>query len=156
MQKQMGSVFVWGGKNTSSSSISIIFSVTADSAGSFTISPIEALVSGNKFKANPVTLKVGKGGGSAAQPAPTPHPAASGSAPPPPDEAEEAEEAFSGARSRFDIGLVIAAGMTIGTLFTLFVTPVVYTFIARDHRAHEAKRAAREGGSPEPAPTPAG
>ncbi len=61
----------------------------------------------------------------------------------------------AGARSRFDIGLVIAAGMTIGTIFTLFVTPVVYTFIARDHRAHEAKRIAREGGSPEPTPTPA-
>ena len=63
----------------------------------------------------------------------------------------------AGARSRFDIGLVIASGMSIGTLFTLFVTPVVYTFIARDHRAHEAKRTAREGGSPEPTPaaTPA-
>ena len=32
----------------------------------------------------------------------------------------------AGAASRFDIGLVIAAGMTIGTLFTLFVTPVIY------------------------------
>ena len=41
----------------------------------------------------------------------------------------------AGARSRFDIGLVIAAGMSIGTLFTLFVTPAVYTYIARDHRA---------------------
>jgi multidrug efflux pump len=40
----------------------------------------------------------------------------------------------AGARSRFDIGLVILAGMAIGTLFTLFVTPAVYTFIARDHR----------------------
>jgi hydrophobe/amphiphile efflux-1 (HAE1) family protein len=39
----------------------------------------------------------------------------------------------AGAASRFDIGLVIAAGMTIGTLFTLFVTPAVYTYLARDH-----------------------
>ena len=39
----------------------------------------------------------------------------------------------AGARSRFDIGLVIAAGMSIGTIFTLFVTPVVYTFVAKDH-----------------------
>ena len=39
----------------------------------------------------------------------------------------------AGARSRFDIGLVIAAGMTVGTMFTLFVTPAVYTLIARDH-----------------------
>jgi hydrophobe/amphiphile efflux-1 (HAE1) family protein len=50
----------------------------------------------------------------------------------------------AGARSRFDIGLVIAAGMTIGTMFTLFVTPAVYTFIARDHRAADALLAARE------------
>jgi hydrophobe/amphiphile efflux-1 (HAE1) family protein len=41
----------------------------------------------------------------------------------------------AGASSRFAIGLVIAAGMTIGTMFTLFVTPVVYTFVARDHAA---------------------
>ena len=26
--------------------------------------------------------------------------------------------------------------MTIGTLFTLFVTPAVYTYVAREHRAH--------------------
>ena len=38
-----------------------------------------------------------------------------------------------GRRSRFDIGLVIAAGMSIGTMFTLFVTPAIYTFMARDH-----------------------
>jgi multidrug efflux pump len=45
----------------------------------------------------------------------------------------------AGAASRFSIGLVIAAGMTIGTLFTLFVTPVVYTYVARDHAAHRAR-----------------
>ena len=28
--------------------------------------------------------------------------------------------------------------MTIGTLFTLFVTPAVYTYVAREHRAHGA------------------
>ena len=39
----------------------------------------------------------------------------------------------AGAKSRFSIGIVIAAGMTIGTLFTLFVTPAVYTLIAREH-----------------------
>ena len=26
--------------------------------------------------------------------------------------------------------------MTVGTLFTLFVTPAVYTYVAREHRAH--------------------
>ncbi len=39
----------------------------------------------------------------------------------------------AGAASRFAIGVVIAAGMTIGTMFTLFVTPAVYTYLARDH-----------------------
>jgi hydrophobe/amphiphile efflux-1 (HAE1) family protein len=49
----------------------------------------------------------------------------------------------AGAASRFDIGLVIAAGMTIGTLFTLFVTPAVYTYLARDHqKVKERERAA--------------
>jgi multidrug efflux pump len=44
----------------------------------------------------------------------------------------------AGARSRFDLGIVIAAGMTIGTMFTLFVTPAIYTLIARDHSAARA------------------
>ena len=48
----------------------------------------------------------------------------------------------AGARSRFAIGIVIAFGMAIGTMFTLFVTPAVYTLIARDHsrgRTRETK-----------------
>jgi multidrug efflux pump len=49
----------------------------------------------------------------------------------------------AGAASRFDIGLVIAAGMTIGTLFTLFVTPAVYTYLARDHQKAK-EQASRE------------
>ncbi|MDX5359866.1 MAG: MexW/MexI family multidrug efflux RND transporter permease subunit [Alphaproteobacteria bacterium] len=53
----------------------------------------------------------------------------------------------AGARSRFDIGIVIAAGMTIGTLFTLFVTPAVYTLIARDHARARTRAAAAEGGA---------
>lgn len=36
----------------------------------------------------------------------------------------------AGAASRFDIGLVIASGMTIGTLFTLFIVPTMYTLFA--------------------------
>jgi len=51
----------------------------------------------------------------------------------------------AGARSRFDIGLVIAAGMTIGTMFTLFVTPAVYTFVARDHGKAPARAASGAG-----------
>ncbi len=37
-----------------------------------------------------------------------------------------------GAKSRFDIGLVISTGLGIGTLFTLFVVPSVYLLLARD------------------------
>jgi hypothetical protein len=50
----------------------------------------------------------------------------------------------AGAASRFDIGLVIAAGMVVGTLFTLFVTPAVYTYLARDHQAAKEKERAAE------------
>lgn len=38
----------------------------------------------------------------------------------------------AGAASRFAIGVVIASGLTIGTMFTLFVTPAMYTLIARE------------------------
>ncbi len=48
----------------------------------------------------------------------------------------------AGASSRFNIGLTIFSGMAIGTLFTLFVTPMVYTFLARDHAAAMAKEKA--------------
>ena len=50
--------------------------------------------------------------------------------------------ARSGARSRFAIGITIFAGMAIGTLFTLFVTPAVYTFLARDHAGQMAREKA--------------
>ena len=42
----------------------------------------------------------------------------------------------AGAASRFSIGLVVVAGMSIGTLFTLFVLPAVYVWMATDHQAH--------------------
>ncbi|MGE6994503.1 multidrug efflux RND transporter permease subunit [Pseudomonas sp. NPDC047961] len=44
----------------------------------------------------------------------------------------------AGAVSRFDIGMVIATGMTVGTLFTLFVLPAVYTMLASPERAGNA------------------
>ncbi|MEH6543555.1 MAG: efflux RND transporter permease subunit [Porticoccaceae bacterium] len=40
-----------------------------------------------------------------------------------------------GAVSRFDIGVVIASGLGIGTLFTLFVVPAFYLILGKDHRA---------------------
>ncbi len=42
--------------------------------------------------------------------------------------------AGAGAQSRFSIGLVITVGMSVGTLFTLFVVPTVYTFLAGNHQ----------------------
>ncbi|MBA2650919.1 MAG: efflux RND transporter permease subunit [Tatlockia sp.] len=39
----------------------------------------------------------------------------------------------AGAQSRFSIGLVIATGISIGTLFTLFVVPAIYMLLAADH-----------------------
>ncbi|HEV2614370.1 MAG TPA: efflux RND transporter permease subunit [Gammaproteobacteria bacterium] len=43
----------------------------------------------------------------------------------------------AGAVSRYDIGLVIATGISIGTLFTLFVVPAMYMLLAQDHSAHK-------------------
>ena len=37
----------------------------------------------------------------------------------------------AGAVSRYDIGLVIASGMSIGTLFTIFVVPAMYMVVAK-------------------------
>ncbi|MBI2382851.1 MAG: efflux RND transporter permease subunit [Gammaproteobacteria bacterium] len=39
-----------------------------------------------------------------------------------------------GAAARFSMGMVIAAGMTIGTLFTLYVVPAMYLYIGRDEQ----------------------
>ncbi len=41
----------------------------------------------------------------------------------------------AGAASRFSIGLVIATGISIGTLFTLFVVPAMYILLAEDKAA---------------------
>ena len=61
----------------------------------------------------------------------------------------------AGAASRFSIGLVISTGMSIGTLFTLFVVPTFYTLVAHDRRkkpATETAPAAHHGHAPpEPA-----
>lgn len=50
----------------------------------------------------------------------------------------------AGAASRFHIGAVIVGGMTIGTLFTLFILPIVYTLLAADHRKQSDENAEDE------------
>ncbi len=46
----------------------------------------------------------------------------------------------AGAAGRFNMGLVIMTGVAIGTLFTLFVVPAMYMFLAAEH----AKKASEE------------
>jgi multidrug efflux pump len=57
--------------------------------------------------------------------------------------------AGAGAVSRFQMGVVIASGLAIGTLFTLFVVPAVYLVLAGDHHA-----AAGAGAAPASEPQP--
>jgi multidrug efflux pump len=54
----------------------------------------------------------------------------------------------AGAAGRFNMGLVIMTGIAIGTLFTLFVVPAMYMFLAAEHTA---KQATGDGAGKEPA-----
>ena len=40
----------------------------------------------------------------------------------------------AGAVMRFSMGIVVVAGLAIGTLFTLFVLPVIYTYLGSNHK----------------------
>jgi multidrug efflux pump len=57
----------------------------------------------------------------------------------------------AGAIARNSIGIVLVGGMTIGTLFTLFIVPSVYVLIAKDHRG---QRRLTETAGVEPTPVP--
>ncbi len=54
----------------------------------------------------------------------------------------------AGAVSRFQMGVVIASGLSIGTLFTLFVVPAVYLVFAADHHANAAPAGETIGADP--------
>ena len=54
----------------------------------------------------------------------------------------------AGAVSRFNIGLVIATGISIGTFFTLFVVPAMYMFLADVLKPKEKATTSTE--SPQP------
>jgi len=45
-----------------------------------------------------------------------------------------------GSAARNSIGTVLVAGMTVGTIFTLFVVPVFYSLIATEHAPGTAER----------------
>lgn len=51
----------------------------------------------------------------------------------------------AGAAARNSIGIVLVFGMTIGTIFTLFVLPSVYILLAKDHQHDREQQAALEG-----------
>src|SRR5205814_8475266 len=50
----------------------------------------------------------------------------------------------AGAAARNSIGLVLVGGMTIGTIFTLFVLPALYVLLAKDHSRDRVAAAAPE------------
>jgi len=56
----------------------------------------------------------------------------------------------AGAAGRFAMGLVISAGLSIGTLFTLFVVPAFYMLLAADHHAEQAPMRAPPAAEGEP------
>ena len=56
----------------------------------------------------------------------------------------------AGAAGRFNMGLVIMTGIAIGTLFTLFVVPAMYLFLAAEH-AKEGSGKGTQGAMPDKA-----
>ena len=56
----------------------------------------------------------------------------------------------AGAAARNSIGLVLVGGMTIGTIFTLFIVPSLYMLIAKEHHEKSLMDVGWEGeGAPE-------
>jgi multidrug efflux pump len=49
-----------------------------------------------------------------------------------------------GAAARNSIGMVLVTGMTVGTVFTLFVVPVFYSLIAAQHQPLEPRATSDE------------
>ena len=65
--------------------------------------------------------------------------------------------AGAGAAGRHAMGLVIFTGMSVGTLFTLFVVPAVYMLLGADHHVRNATgTAGAPAAQSEPAPQPQG
>jgi multidrug efflux pump len=49
----------------------------------------------------------------------------------------------AGAESRVPMGIAVVGGMAVGSIFTLFVVPSVYTFVAADEMGPAQREAAR-------------
>jgi multidrug efflux pump len=63
--------------------------------------------------------------------------------------------AGAGAAGRHSIGLVIFTGISIGTLFTLFVVPAMYLLLGEDHHAERERDAEFDDGVGTLPPQPA-
>jgi multidrug efflux pump len=61
----------------------------------------------------------------------------------------------AGAKARFSMGLVIAAGMAVGTIFTLFVVPMFYTLVSAGTRPSLTPTQPPSHGAAEPLSAPA-
>jgi multidrug efflux pump len=59
-----------------------------------------------------------------------------------------------GAVARNSIGVVLVGGMSIGTLFTLFIVPSVYVLLAKDHSKERPSLVPRAVASRAPAKRP--
>ena len=59
-----------------------------------------------------------------------------------------------GAVARNSIGVVLVGGMSIGTLFTLFIVPSVYVLLAKDHSKERASQPPRRVSARVPAKPP--
>jgi hypothetical protein len=46
---------------------------------------------------------------------------------------DRSKHEIAGAEGRFNMGLAIMTGISIGTVFTLFVVPAMYMSLATDH-----------------------
>jgi multidrug efflux pump len=57
----------------------------------------------------------------------------------------------AGAEARHQIGWVVVGGLSFGTIFTLFVVPVVYLLLAGRHESAASEAATAPGGEPESA-----
>jgi multidrug efflux pump len=55
----------------------------------------------------------------------------------------------AGAAGRRSMGIVLFTGLSIGTLFTLFIVPAVYVLVGADH-GHDRERGAATGASASP------
>ncbi|HYG25210.1 MAG TPA: efflux RND transporter permease subunit [Verrucomicrobiae bacterium] len=60
----------------------------------------------------------------------------------------------AGAAARNSIGLIVVAGMALGTIFTLLVIPAIYVLIAKQHQGEEAGALGQSHTAHHPAPVP--